>query len=231
MVAASSPLTIGQTNDESQLLSSYYDVIYGPDERLVTGPFYYGAARGSIIGHPYYIDEDWKTGAVEIDDLRFEGLLLKYDISINQVILKFENSDKAVYQLGLRTGNITKVEIGLRAFVPLLTSKDSTEVFFAELMVNGDIKYLIERHKTLALTKGGAQAGYIYNENLSQYIHYNGQLIKFKGKRTLLKIFPELKPQIKQFIRQNGMPLSAKQLTERAKLVQYCNNLIMIENE
>lgn len=211
---------------ESSLLSLYFDEVYGADERLVSGPFYYGAMRGSIQGHPYYINEDWKTGSVEIGDIRFENLMLKYDILIKQFILKYITSNSATFQVGLRSGNITRITMGSHTFIPFPGNKDSTAVPFAELMSDGEIKYLITRTKYLVLTNGSGMTDYIYKENIRQFLYTDGQLMPFRGKATLLKLYPELKTELKQYARKNHLQLGMKKYNYRAQWIDHCNYLI-----
>ena len=211
---------------ESRLLSEYFDNVYGADERLVSGPFYYGAIRGSIQGHPYYFDEDWKTGSVEIGDVRFDNLLLKYDISIDQFILKYITTNNASYQVGLRSGNITKIIVGLHTFVPLPESRDTISVPFAELLSDGKVQYMVTKSKYLVLTNGSGMTDYVYKENLRQYLYTNNQMVPFRGKKALFNLYPELKAQLKQYARKNGLVLGPSKLQDRAKWIDQCNYLL-----
>lgn len=211
---------------DSQILYSYFDEVYGADEKLVSGPFYYGAITGSIEGHPYFIDEEWKPGYVKIGDIRYDNLLLKYDINIDKVILKYIASNSASFQVGLRSGNITRFTMGDHTFIPYPEVKDSTTVPFAELLSDGEIKYLLVRKKFLMLTNGSGMTDYTYKETVKQYFYRNNELIPFKGRRTLLELYPELKTELKQYARKKGLELRPKKTDDRAEWVNYCNYLL-----
>jgi len=212
--------------NESLILSQYFDEIYGADERLVSGPFYFGAMRGPIQGHPYWFDEEWKIGSVELGETRFDNLLLKYDILINQVILKFITSNNAAYQVGLRSGNITRLTIGTHTFIPFPHIRDSANILFAELLSEGEVQYMLTRNKYLVLTNGSGMADYTYKENVKQYLYSGDQPVPFRGKSALLKLYPGLKSELKQYARKNRLQLGPKKHQDRAKWVDHCNVLL-----
>ncbi|MCA1756050.1 MAG: hypothetical protein LC649_01140 [Bacteroidales bacterium] len=208
------------------LVSQYFDNLFGADERLITGPFYYGPTRGSIQGHPYYIDDFWKDGTIETADDVFRGLKLKYDNYLNRIILMYTSTDNAVYQVGLRPGNIVRATIGGNEFIPLPVFADSINTPFAEVISDGEVQYLVTRLKTLQITSGSGSSDYVYKENFRQYLCHNGTLIPFKGKNSLFRLFPELKEDLKRFIRMTNIYPTRKNTQDRAKLIDYCNTLL-----
>jgi hypothetical protein len=216
----------GANQKPSLLVSQYFDNLYGADERLITGPFYYGPTRGSIQGHPYYYDDLWKEGTIETKDDLFTGLQLKYDNYLNKIILMYTSTDNAVYQVGLRPGNIVRATIGGNEFIPLPGYTDSINTPVAELISDGEVQYLVTRLKTLQITNGSGSSDYVYKENLSQYIFYNGILTPFKGRNSLFRLFPELKEELKRFIRMSNIYPTRKNIAARGNLIDYCNTLL-----
>lgn len=227
-IALISPVTAQEIPDQKAtlLVSQYFDNLFGADERLITGPFYYGPTRGSIQGHPYYYDDLWKDGSIETEDDLFTGLKLKYDNYLNKIILMYSSTDNAVYQVGLRPGNVVRATIGGNEFIPLPGYSDSTNTPVAEVISDGEVQYLVTRLKTLQITNGSGSSDYVYKENLNQYIFYNGTLTPFKGRNTLFRIFPELKEDLKRFIRMSNIYPTRKNITARGNLIDYCNTLL-----
>lgn len=223
-----------QDNSNQQattLLNTYFDNLYGADDRLITGPFYYGPTRGSILGNPFYDDDTWKDGLIQTTEALFTDLKLKYDIYLNQIILMYTSTDNAVYQVGLRTGNITKATIGEKVFIPLPGIVDSINAPFAELVSDGPLQYLVTRKKYIQISNGSGSSDYEYKEILKQYIFYEGSLIPFVSKRSLYRKFPDLKSDLKKFSRQHNLFLAKKNIEARAKLMDYCNILLSGSNE
>jgi hypothetical protein len=211
---------------ESRIVAEYFDDIFGADERLITGSMYKGAMKGSIQGHPYYSDEEWKPGSVEVSGKLFTGLLLNYDIHTNEIVMTHVTTNYSSFQLSLRSHNISKITIGNRTFIPTHAAGDSSAVKYAELLADGKIQYVIIRSKNLMLTNGSGNTDYVYREERQQYIKKGDQLVPFRSRNTLLKLYPEYQTGLKQYARNNRLHLGPKQYIHRALWVTYCNDLL-----
>ena len=228
-VASALPQLHAQTTQESsatKVLAEYLDEVYGADERLITGPFYYGAKRGSILGHPYFSDEEWKNGTIMIGETLFENLSLNYDILLNKVIVRFMTLTYTDYQVAVRCSNIKKMSIGGDTFVPLPQVADSALMPLARLLSDGEVQYLITKKKYLSPSNGTGMKDYSYRENSRQYLYYNSELISFRTRGSLLALFPELKSELKQYARDKKLKPGAKHYEDRAIWVDHCNYLL-----
>lgn len=220
-----------EPNSASGLLRLYFDNVFGDDERLITGHFYYGPAKGSIKGHPYYFDDIWKKGTIKTDDAVFEDLRVKYDVCINRLIINYTTTDNASYQIGLNSGKIKKVEISGREFIPLPGSSDSTGIPFAQVISDGPVKYLVTREKSLEISSSTGSPDYEYKEYVRQYLYHDGTLQRFISKNTLYRTFPEIKGQLRRFVRHNYLYLIRNKIDDRKMLVDYCNTLLSGKDE
>ncbi|MEA1887410.1 MAG: hypothetical protein U9N72_09385 [Bacteroidota bacterium] len=215
----------------TELLSLYFDNVYGSDERLISGRVYYGPARGSIQGHPYYFDESWKQGNIETEDKKFDGLQLKYDICLSQIILRHTSTDNAVYQIGLNSGNIISVKMANSEFIPLPGTGKFTDIPFAEVISKGPVQYLVTKEKSLEIRKGAGSSDYEYKEYMKQYLFNQGTLLQFRSKNTIYRRFPEIKRELKKYARQNNLFFIRRDIYARKKLIDYCNVLLTENNE
>lgn len=220
------PLEAQSARSETAMYATYFNHLFGTDERLVSGTLYTGPARGSIEGHAYFLDDRWIKGSVEVNGKVFEGLDLKYDVVINQMILSCPTATLTNVQIGLRSTGIERITMEDHVFIPLPGSSDSSVVTYAELMSAGTINYLVTRRKYLVLTNGSGLTDYIYREVVGQFLWYNGQLTPFRRKSDLINLFPNRKVNINQFARQEKLKLSKKRLADRAKLTDFCNSLL-----
>lgn len=230
---ALTPVVSQEQGDQSatELLSLYFDNIFGNDDRLISGHFYYGPAKGSIKGHPYYFDESWKNSIIETADASFDGLQVKYDVCLNRMILKYTSTDNAVYQIGLNPGNIISMKVANSEFIQLPATNDSIDAPFAEVISNGPVQYLVTKEKSLEITSRPGSFDYEYKEYVKQYLFYSGMLIPFRNKKTLYKTFPEIKNQLKRYVRRNNLYLIRNRIDDRGKLIDYCNTLLSGNNE
>lgn len=210
----------------SEPVAGVLDPVYGVDQRLVSGTIYSGAKRGSIEGHPYAIDESWKPGSVLIDSILFMDLELKYDIEQNSVILRYENIDGAIIQLALKKEEIVNFTLNNRKFVPYPGSSLFDTTKYCEVITEGEIDYLVLRSKLLMLSNGAAITRYVYREAVKQLLVIDGDIINFKSKRDIYKLYPQHKPEIKRFIRDEGLSPRKSNIADRSLLVSFCNQLI-----
>lgn len=201
------------------------DKIYGLDQRLVSGKSYPGEVKGSIVGHPYWVDSDWKLGSVDINGVRFTNLLLKFDIVDDILVLNTSSLNKQTIQVCLNINTISEFYLGEKKFIKFPVKDDSNKELFCQVCAEGKLSYLVTKSKTLAITSESSTS-YKYNEQINNYLLYEGRLIKFKGKRTIYKLFPELKQDIRKFSYQNALTMPRKNIVNRAILVEYCNLLI-----
>jgi hypothetical protein len=215
-----------QETSATKVLAEYFDEVYGADERLITGPFYYGAKRGSIMGHPYFSDEEWKSGTITIGETLFDELSLNYDVFLNRVIIRFITLTNTDYQVAVRCSNVDKMSIEGTVFIPLPEAADTSLMPLAMLMSDGEVQYMITKRKYLSPSNGTGMKDYLYRENIRQYLYHNNVLISFRSKGSLLSIFPELKAELKKYARDNKLRLGSKHSDDRAIWVNYCNTLL-----
>ncbi len=229
MLVISSITGFSQTKQErfaSEELRDVLDRQYGVDQRLVSGNFYYGANRGSISGHPYFIDPERKTGSVVIEGVRFDDLELRYDILDNSIVLRFFPMNSAAIEISLKKDNIDNFEMDGLLFVPMPGAKNSNGQWFCQKLVDDEISYLRQKIKWLDLTNGRGGTDFEYNTTERQYLAVDGELYVFRGKRTLYNLFPELKKGLKEYKREKKYVLKKERINNRIDFVNHCNTLL-----
>lgn len=202
------------------------DKIFGLDQDLCSGIAYTNIVKGSVSGNPYWIDAEWKTGSVLIGNLLFEDLLLKYDIESNDLIINTINLNNQPLKICLNKKLISKFTLGNHQFIKFPGEKINDNNFFCEVLSEGKIIFLLIKDKTLSVSNSRNSSDFSYKEYRKSYLLLDGKLIKFKGKRTLYRLFPEHKQKLKKYISQNSLYPVSKNIQDRTMLVNYCNSLI-----
>lgn len=201
------------------------DKLFGADQRLVNGDFYYVASSGSIGGHPYFFDEKWKEGNVTIGGIKYNNLLLKFDIASNNIVLKTHILDNSIIQFSLKKEKISEFSMDSAKFIRFPDEDNSKEIIFAQLCAEGSVDYLLVKNKKLVLTNN-LFSDFMYEEDYQNYLRYKGQLIKFKNRKTLFNLFPEIKPAMKKYLNQNNLSTGRKDTQNITMLVNFCNSLL-----
>lgn len=203
-----------------------FDAIYGIDNRLVSGEFYYGTKKGSIKGHPFLDDNSWEEGMVQLEGLRFENLLLKYDIETDKIILKYISGDNKESQIALAKKRVDYFRINNRIFTRVPGTGLKEEGHFYELLSDGKLSFLLMHTKTLVPTNGTGMTNYKYSQKSKQYFLLNNELIPFRSVASIYKFFPSYKKEMKEYIKSSGLKSGSKNIGDRIKIVNYFNQLI-----
>ncbi len=202
------------------------DEIYGLDQTLCSGILYTSRVTGSVSGNPYWIDSEWKKGSVVIQNILFEDLLLKYDIESNDLVINTINLNNQPVKICLNKKLISEFTLDNHKFIKFPGKEINDNNYFCEALSEGKISLLQIKDKVLAVSNSSNSSDFTYKEYIKEYLLIDRQLIRFKGKRTLYKLFPEHKQNLKEFIFQNSLTPGRKNIQDRTKLVDYCNSLI-----
>lgn len=212
----------------STQLHDYFDVVYGVDQQPVNGQYYYGALHGSIFGDPYYIDDSFKMGSVMVDSILFSNLNLQYDIYLNNIVLRHISINGSLIELSLINRDIDQFEIDGRLFRPIIEENGGGKRLFCEVIVEGHVSYYVLRKKRLALTKSSG-TNYEYIETVNGYLIIGDDQIPIRKNKTLYKLYPELKKELKIFLRSARQDINKNKIEIQGNMVNYCNTLLAKE--
>jgi len=210
----------------SEQITDFFDQVYGVDQRLVSGYFYYGPRKGSINGHAYFMDDTWKKGSISTDNRVYKNVDLKYDIESNQVILKYQSLNHSEQQIAIQKEHIDTFWMNDRTFVPFPDYRPDSSIIFCELLVSGEIDFLVLKRKILQLTNGGTN-DFEYQEYVNQYLRIEDQLIQFKGERMIYRLFPQVKRELRKFKKSEGLILWRSKIHDRKIMIEHCNMLLL----
>jgi hypothetical protein len=214
-----------QLPPSSRELFSHFDSLYRVDSRLVSGDFYQDLSPRSTIGHPFYGDPGWQKGSVTIDNILFDSLLLKYDICLNELVCHTANLMGSNIPVSLNKEKISRFTLGGNEFIPFPAIDSSRGIRFCEVLAKGPVSLLLLQSKRYRVPASGS-AGFIYEASSRLYLLRGKELIPYKGRRTLIHLYPDLKGPMQDFIRSEKLRPGAKHPADHARLVGFCNTLL-----
>lgn len=203
----------------------HYDRLYRVDARLISGDFYQQPHMSESSGHPYFLDPGWKKGSVCLDGVLFENLLLRYDISSDQIVLNTSGLTGSFLQLVIKNGQIEYFTMNGALFKPFTHPLTMTGTGFCQVLVDDGVKLLLLKSKNLKVTAGGI-SDFVYQLNRESFLEINGEIKKYRGRNSAYRLFPELKPQLKDFIRVEKLSFRRMNMEDHRKLIEYCNTLL-----
>lgn len=208
-------------------LKHYASDQYGTSDILVNGWKYY-PEHFNAKGDPYFNELGWMTGLVETTEGTFDDLLLRYNVQMNELILqKTLKSGETAYVM-LNPDFVKSFDIGYYHFVnagnqalhPSLNS-------YVEVIYDGGIKYLAEHSKMfVASYTVNSPQGSISGQNTDYMLIHKEQLHKISSRRSLYKLFPENKKQIRQYLRKQKIKFKRADREEIIKVMKYLDSIL-----
>ena len=208
----------------SKKVSEHFDEFFKLDSRLVNGDFYQTPNLSMATGHPFYFSPEWKKGSVKIEGDEFDDLLLRYDIHSGQLILNTAGFTKSAVQLVLKKDRIESFSMDGNTFEPFPEEHSLSGLQFCQVLVAGEIDFLQVKSKNLKVSSG--LADFAYSEYGDKFLRLNGEILSFKNRKTLYRLFPEHKSDLKEYILQKKLRFRRMSIFEQSDYISFCNSLI-----
>lgn len=217
--------SLGQTksNISADILYSYFNTLYKLDQDLINGVKYY-KPKESVSGTGFFLDDMASRGKITVNGKEYTNVFLKYDIVNQNVILEYDYPPGGKLQIIIDDEKVSDFEIFDKTFKKY--DFPSTGSQFFQTISDGHLVCLISWRKILIPVGSSLQYTYQYSEEKKKtYLLRDDQLIQFGGQRSFLKLFPDFKKEIKQYIMRHHMEISTISDNQMAGLLEYCSGL------
>ena len=221
---------IGQKNENQQLVSNILDKAqhaYGPNEIIENGRIYI-PIHPRANGDPYFLDSDWINGMVVIKGDKFSNLNVKYNVNLEELILKKEKENQESHiPIVLNYNFIDSFELEGHHFINLSVMPFGDELAgFAELIYQGEIIFLIKHTKEFLNRYSQSNPYGAYSKlNSTYYIYETETLTRLGTKKSFLNYFEPIRKEIKKFMRQNRIKYKKASHIQLYELIKYCDEL------
>ncbi len=210
---------------DSHDVFNHFNKLYQIDARLVNGDFYNTPSISKATGHPFFISSDWKNGSVSMEGVVFENLQLRYDISSGLIILNTAGFTNTAVQLVLKKDRIDYFTMDGNLFQAYPDDDPMTGIRFCQVLEEGAIDFVLIRSKNLKVTTTG-RSDFAYQTKQSRIIRIGDELHPYLSRHSLIKLYPDLKPDLRLFLKENRLRFKKMSNNEHARFVKYCNSLI-----
>jgi hypothetical protein len=170
-----------------------------PGKQLLFNGRIWISLYSNVSGNEFLITRDWLNGEVEINDITFKNVPLRYDIC-NDELLSIVNQGTVIrLNKELVKGFMLPVENKKMVFENFGTGPGNPVKGYGQVLYRGNI-CLIEKQKKL-IKELAIQNKYdeFYQEQ-SLYILKNGIFYKITGRRDMLKVLSDKEAQLKGFL-------------------------------
>ncbi len=223
------PLQLFSQNSAEQLSAGdeLYKLVeqkYGIDEILVNGR-HFDNLYVHDLGHPYFGEDTYKKGYLLTHKQKYKDLLLKYNIFDQTLVVQYVGKENSQTEYLPPVEFISEFSFENHKFKKYDFPKTG-ERFFEEVYV-GEISCLCLWRKTKDKSEHNVTfMAHKYSDSEKKYfLLMEDVLYSIKNKSALLKLFPEHKTSISQFIKANKIKLYKSPDDKVSELIAYCESL------
>ncbi|MEN8201089.1 MAG: hypothetical protein ABFS28_00740 [Bacteroidota bacterium] len=218
--------TYGQTSSDDRV--AYANLIrkeYGLNHELINGEQYYNR-YSRTKGHPYFLDERYRTGSLTLEGRVYEELGLRFDIHSQHVELQYRNFSGGDNQIITVADNVDAFTIGKYQFRKL-ELEHGPEKFYQVLSTDCFTCYILWKKDLLPLNGSFTYIEQFSTAKRSLWLDLNGELHAFHSRKDFSGLFPEeYHKEIKRFLSKNQFKFRTASVDEIIRNVEAVCNLL-----
>lgn len=208
----------GQQNTEIS------DDIFGSDPLLFNGRYYTFSPPLNTGGNQFLQDTNFEEGSVTIRGVKYNGLMLNYDVYNQQLVLKYSTREDAVNFIVLSDAWLESFTVGGLQFENIALP-DSTKQTF-QVIGSGPDRILYSWEKKLSLDNFVGAKNHVFSEARKQmFLLSNSRILSFSNNKSFSSLFNELRSDVIKYIR--GEKINVKRAPDKImyQLINYCNSI------
>lgn len=155
--------------------------------------------------HPYFLSEDWITGALWYDGEYFTEVPLMYDLSSDALITEHYPSGQSIQ---LVRGKLESFSVAGHYFEKIENESVSNSLpgtGFYDVLYRGETKVVAARQKVLHKKIEVGEVTITYQERNKYFILRNGVFFPVRSKASVLKLMDDRKPELKKFMKKQKL--------------------------
>ena len=185
---------------------------FGSDQELVNG-LQFSNQYSLVDGHPYFLDEQFRTGSLVVNDEVYQGQQIRYNLFSQRLELEYRTGEGHLNQIITVPGQIPSFTLGNRYFVRLRPGEEPRAYY--QVISAGSVTCYIGWKKVKKLSRSDSSREYMFSDPQSTFwLERDQQYSSFHNRKSFVALFPEhlqkeisrLLKQRKFFFRQSGVP-------------------------
>ncbi len=201
-------------------LDQWYDSLTGLLNYSVFNGIDYVYPPNLREGHPFFGLEDWQNGKVVIDNNLYSNVLIRYDITMDAIIIYDESTGRSI-----RLHSVEGFMIYQSEFKFLNTITHLSPGYY-QVLVDGELSLLSRREKEPYKSYYDTKVVTVYEPSVKYYLQFDGEGYAFNGKSSISKLFPQMKKNIEAYIKASKLQIRASRPEDLISIVKYTNQLI-----
>ena len=211
-----------QTATAFHQLKDYFDRFYGADYNLLNGKKY-DRYYFNPVGHPFFNSDHFKEGSLLINGVRYEDVLIQYDICYQQVILQQIDHKGRIEQLILTEEFIDEFTLDGKLFRRMSFPETGTRFF--QIVNTDEVSCFLFWEKDISFELASLTT-YFSSQSGKKYLLVSGQLNSIRTTSSLIKIFgKQFRGEIKRYKRRHHILLRKVSDESLREFINYCVSL------
>ena len=213
-----------QNNTNLEEIIQQLDEKYGIDQQLYRGVKYFPKVN-IIKGHAYLFESDFISSKIEYQQKIYQPVFLKYDIELDQLVVKTPQKYGAEIQLVLNQKDIDAFWLDDKYFMQ--NTEDEIPGRFIQIISADSIACMASYTKDFKLMKSGVNEGFGYTDKkVKFYVKINSTITQVKTKSALLKLLPKAYiAGVKQYLTKHKYRFGKMTDDQWIQLFSYINDL------
>ena len=209
-------------------LELWYDANRGHENLAIYTGMHYPMPGQTVLQHQHYKQLTWLMAEVEYDKQHYSQVEVIYNIYQDQLIIRNKSITNPINQRILLDQNkIGSFTIDDASFVRLKSDLAPSEgAGFYQLLFEGETLRLFAKRYKLQSIHG---QGIDYLDRSSIYILKDEVFVKYKGLKSVLKMYPESKSHVKKHAKTNIGNWSNKSEGKLIQLLQFCDQMDQVK--
>lgn len=201
--------------------SLHFDNFFNPV--LYNGRRYSLNLPYNVHGHPFYRTQEFRPGYAIIRNIKFEGLLLNFDVCKQELVLKYKNLYDSYEYLMLSKAWLEEFQVQEDKFMLLKSSGEPDRIY--QVIGRDSLKILIYWEKKLALSgRVGDTDRYFSEPARTMYLYRDNEIIRFRNNRDFVGLFStDQGPLIKVYLSEQRINLKKASSGSLSRLLDFVN--------
>lgn len=189
---------------------------------LFNGKLYSSPVFNPHYGHPFYASNEWYTGTIIYDGVKYNNVPLLYDMVLDEVLTKHISNPAPI---SLVKEKVNRFTLHNHTYVYVKTDSASNPEMpagFYDLLYDGEVSVLARRQKKArSVSSSSTVLKTRFKSSDLYFIKKGGTYHTVKSQKDILKMFSDRKAEMDQFMSQNKISFKKDAEEALTKIAAY----------
>lgn len=206
------------------------EAAFGLNQDLVNG-LQHANRYQRFLGNPYFLEEGFQKGMVQIDKRSYPDVRLSYDLYAQKVLIEYEGSGGGVFRMITVSERLLEFHTGGFVFVRRTLPAEPDR--FYQLVSTRFFNTYIHWEKILLPDNNSVYySDHFSNPRLSYFLELNESVFSFHNRKSFARLFPEeLNREIRSLLRKERFKFKKARAHEIVEAMSLVEELIQSREE